>query len=92
MRTVYMVDAHRVADDAGKAIGFGLKLSYWLLLFPLLAMVVYPIAFGIWGYGLIVTLVFAAFGRFDVAQAIAKNSTRQSLTVCRWLHRLGQFR
>lgn len=91
MRTVYSVDAYRVAEDTGKALGFGIKASYWIFLFPLLAMVVYPIALAIAGYGLIVALVFAVLGRSGTARSIARNSLRQASAPCKWMHRLGQF-
>jgi len=86
------VDAHRVGADTGHAIGGLFKLSYWVFLFPVLAMVIYPIALAIAGYGLATALVFGVLGRPNTARSIARNSFRQAGAVCRWLHRLGQFR
>jgi hypothetical protein len=92
MRTVIAVDAHRMGNDMARAFGGLFKLSYWIFLWPLLAMVVYPIALVVAGYGLIAALVFAVLGRPNTARSIARNSLHQAAVPCRWLRRLGQFR
>ena len=86
------VDAHRVAGDMVKVTGAGFQILYWIFLYPLLAMVVYPIALAIAGYGLITALVFAALGRSTTARSIARNSLRQAKAPCTWLHNLGRFK
>lgn len=89
MRTY--VDAHRVAGDMVKVTGLGFQIAYWIFLYPMLAVVVYPIALAIAGYGLITALVFAVLSRPDTARSIVRNSLRQAKAPCTWLHNLGRF-